>query len=355
MLASSFCSIRRALLSLAVTALMLVTSCAPSPTRQITIRPTRTPTQVTAPRATPTDTPLLPTEEAATDTPAPAGTVPTDTSVPPVETTLTDTSVPPAEIAPTETPLVEAPPTETPMPPAKPTPTSPPAAASPTSAPSTKENMVYIPGGEFIMGSDVGNNDEKPQMAVYLDGFNIDIYPVTNAQYKEFVDATGHRLPRSWKTGTYPEGKAQSPVVWVSWDDAQVYCQWAGKRLPTEAEWEKAARGSDGRKWPWGNDFDSSKANTAASGIGDTTPVGQYPAGASPFGVLDMAGNVWEWTADWYQAYPGNVSQVDRFGEKYKVFRGGSWFDDASFVRTSARNNAAPTFMFSTIGFRCAD
>ncbi len=215
--------------------------------------------------------------------------------------------------------------------------------------------MVYIPGGEFIMGSDEGNEDERPQRTVYVDGFNIDIYPVTNAEYKEFVDATGHAPPRHWEGNTYPEGKGDHPVVWVSWHDAQAYCQWAGKRLPTEAEWEKAARGTDGRKWPWGNTFDPTKCNAKESGIGETTPVGKYPEGASPYGVMDMAGNVWEWTADWYEAYPGSSYQSARFGQKNKVMRGGSWFDPSTFVRCSVRNKAKPDFSFSTIGFRCAE
>jgi len=215
--------------------------------------------------------------------------------------------------------------------------------------------MVYIAGGEFIMGSDDGNEDEKPQRAVNLDGFNIDIYPVTNADYKAFVDATGQPPPHHWEGSTYPEGKGDHPVVWVSWHDAQAYCQWAGKRLPTEAEWEKAARGTDGRKWPWGDTFDPAKCNAKESGIGETAPVGKYPEGASPYGVMDMAGNVWEWTADWYEAYPGSSYQSTRFGQKNKVMRGGSWFDAGAFVRCSVRNNAAPKFSFSTIGFRCAE
>ena len=262
-----------------------------------------------------------------------------------------EVTIPPTS-TPTEVAVATPRPTDTPTPP-KPTPT--PAPPTPTSAPSAKENMVYIPGGEFIMGSDEGNEDEKPQRTVYVDGFNIDIYPVTNAEYKEFVDATGHAPPHHWEGNTYPEGKGDHPVVWVSWHDAQAYCQWAGKRLPTEAEWEKAARGTDGRKWPWGNTFDPTKCNAKESGIGETTPVGKYPEGVSPYGVMDMAGNVWEWTADWYEAYPGSSYQSTRFGKKNKVMRGGSWFDASAFVRCSVRNNAAPNFFFSTIGFRCAE
>ena len=212
--------------------------------------------------------------------------------------------------------------------------------------------MVFVPAGEFIMGSDDGNEDERPAHTVFLDGFWIDKYEVTNAEYKGFVDATGQPPPHHWEGGTYPEGKGDHPVVWVSWHDAQAYCQWAGKRLPMEAEWEKAARGTDGRKWPWGNSFDTSKCNSGGSG--DTVPVGSYPAGASPYGAQDMAGNAWEWTADWYEAYPGSGYISSRFGQKNKVMRGGSWFDGPALVRCSARNSAAPKFSFSTIGFRCA-
>jgi len=205
------------------------------------------------------------------------------------------------------------------------------------------------------MGSDTGKEDESPQQEVILDAYNIDIYPVTNAEYKKFVDATGHKPPRNWKNGTYPEGKADHPVVWVTWYDAQAYAEWVGKRLPTEAEWEKAARGTDGRIYPWGNEFDKNKCNSREAGIKDTVPVGSYPDNASPFGVYDMAGNVWEWTADWYDAYRGSLYEFNRFGEKYKVLRGGSWYDGADFVRCSARNSADPNFSFSTIGFRCAE
>jgi formylglycine-generating enzyme required for sulfatase activity len=261
------------------------------------------------------------------------------------ETPGGETLEPSGEAAPTKEPeglIME--PTETPIP----------VTPTPTSAPAEEEAMVYIEGGEFIMGSDDHEPDETPQRKAYVDSFNIDEYQVTNAQYKEFVDDAGHPAPRNWKEGEIPEGKEDHPVTWVTWEDAKAYAEWAGKRLPTEIEWERAARGTDGRIWPWGDEFDSSKCNSAESGNKDTTPVDAYPDGASPDGVMDIAGNVWEWTDSWYDAYPASTHRSDRYGEKNKVIRGGSWFDDQSMVRGSARNKAEPTFMFSTIGFRCA-
>ncbi len=261
------------------------------------------------------------------------------------ETSESETSESSGEADPSETSvslIVE--PTETPVP----------MTPTPTSAPSVEdEDMVYIEGGEFIMGSDDHEPDETPQRKAYVDSFNIDKYPVTNAEYKEFVDDASHPAPRNWKAGI-PEGKEDHPVTWVTWEDASAYAEWAGKRLPTEAEWERAARGADGHIWPWGDEFDSAKCNSSESSIKDTTAVDAYPVGASPDGVIDMAGNVWEWTDTWYDAYPASTHRSDRYGEKYKVIRGGSWFDNRSMVRSSARNKGEPTFMFSTIGFRCA-
>lgn len=273
---------------------------------------------------------------------------PRDTPTPLPEPTITPMRVEPgatATIAPTE-----GGPSPTPVPTNTPRP-----AATPTSGPSNKPNTVYIPGGEFILGSDTGNEDETPQQDIYINAFNIDIYPVSNAEYKDFVDATGHNPPRTWKEGAYPEGTADHPVIWVTWHDAQAYCEWAGKRLPTELEWEKAARGTDGRTYPWGETFDSAKCNSKESGLGGTSPVGSYPDGVSPNGAFDMAGNVWEWTADWYEAYRGSLYELARYGEQYKVLRGGSWFDAQDMVRSSTRKSFDPNQGFSTIGFRCAE
>ena len=309
------------------------------------------PTQVVEATEPTTATQLEQPTEAAepTEPEKPAETVETAT-----ETQSTD---PTATLAPTEKPeAATLAPTPTPVP-VESSPTAFPTRVprTPTSAPSSKPNTVYIPGGAFTMGSDSGKEDETPEQEVTVSSYNIDLYPVTNAEYQEFVAATGHRLPRNWKDGTFPEGKGDHPVVWVSWHDAQAYAAWVGKRLPTEAEWEMAARGTDGRTYPWGNAFDSTKCNSSESGVRDTVPVGSYPDNASPFGVLDMAGNVWEWTADWYDAYRGSLYEFSRFGEEFRVLRGGSWYDGADLVRASSRNSAEPDFRFSTIGFRCAE
>jgi len=227
--------------------------------------------------------------------------------------------------------------------------------ATPTSERSNKPNTVYVEGGEFILGSDSGNEDETPRQEAFIDSFNIDIYPVTNTEYKEFVDATGHEPPRTWEDGTFPEGMGDHPAVWVNWYDAQAYAEWAGKRLPTELEWEKAARGSDGRTYPWGDTFDAARCSSRESAVKGTSPVGSYPEGVSPSGAFDMAGNVWEWTVDWYEAYRGSLYELGRYGEQYKVLRGGSWFDGNDLVRTTTRKSFDPNQGFSTIGFRCAE
>jgi iron(II)-dependent oxidoreductase len=181
---------------------------------------------------------------------------------------------------------------------------------------------------------------------------------VTNVEYKRFVDATGYRVPDHWQNGQIPRGKENHPVVYVSWDEAAAYAQWAGKRLPAEAEWEKAARGTDGRKYPWGNQFDAARCNTSESKVRDTTPVGEYsPQGDSPYGVSDMAGNVSEWAADWYDENyyaqsPTRNPQGPPSGQ-YKVLRGGAWYSDKDFARVSFRDNVLPTFREGYVGFRC--
>ena len=224
--------------------------------------------------------------------------------------------------------------------------------------------MVRIPAGEFIMGSDSRLPDEGPQHQVKLDSYYIDIYEVTNLQYKKFNNETRRRSPTHFRNRTYPEGKADHPVTYVTWEDANAYCQWAGKRLPTDQEWEKAARGTDGRIFPWGNEFDATKANTPLrwqmiGSFGDTTPVGAFREGISPYGLYDMSGNVWEWTASWYKAYPNNKVASESYGERYKTLKGGSWFD-CSFYNCGI---SAPVFnraFFSvrtkndSFGFRCA-
>ncbi len=202
--------------------------------------------------------------------------------------------------------------------------------------------MVYVPAGEFIMGSENDNPDawdnEKPQHTVYLDGFWMYKTPVTNAQYRQGVEAGACDLPHNTKYYNDPAYN-DHPVVCVDWYQARAYCEWAGGRLPTETEWEKAARGTDGRQYPWGNEFDKTKCNTKESDLGDTTLVDQYPAGASPCGALDMAGNVWEWTSSLYKDYPyrADDGREDVKAGGLRVLRGGSFCNSQRSARSVCR------------------
>ena len=235
------------------------------------------------------------------------------------------------------------------------------------------EGMVYIPPGEFLMGSNqmdtqgLGKEfglrsgrfyqDERPMRKLYLKGFYIDRYEVTNARYKKFIDATGLPPPRNWNGRTYPTGRADHPVNNVTWFDAQAYCKWAGKRLPTEEEWEKAARGPNGWTYPWGDEYDEKKANLTT---GDTAPVGSYPEDRSYYGVYDMAGNVMEWVDAWYEPYPGNRANIKDYGRKYRILRGGSgsvlghYIIGKIFARSSTRHYYLPGGAGNDGGFRCA-
>jgi formylglycine-generating enzyme required for sulfatase activity len=219
--------------------------------------------------------------------------------------------------------------------------------------------MIYIPAGEFLMGSNDGDDDEKPQHRVYLDGYWIYKYEVTVAQYRKFCRATGREMPKAPPWGW----KDDHPIVNVTWHDAVAYCDWAGVRLPTEAEWEKAARGTDGRKYPWGNEWDGSKcANSVGSNnLFSTVPVGSYPQGVSPYGVHDMAGNVWEWCSSLYEPYPyrADDGREERgknvAGGARRVLRGGSWhYDIENDFRTPNRNRNYPDYRWYYNGFRCA-
>jgi formylglycine-generating enzyme required for sulfatase activity len=239
-------------------------------------------------------------------------------------------------------------------------------------------DMIMIPAGPFLMGSgdeeikkvvrDLGGGElgpdvkwfasERPQHEVNLKSFYIDKYEITNAKYKEFILATKRPSPRHWESGNYPAGQDNFPVVYVSWNDANAYCRWVGKRLPTEIEWEKAARGTDARVWPWGNTFDLTKCNVESWEGSGPKPVGSYPNGVSPYGVFDMAGNVWEWTDSWYDAYPGSTYSNPEFGKKFRVLRGGSWYHYDSLgpigARCASRDRAAPESISYVAGFRCA-
>jgi formylglycine-generating enzyme required for sulfatase activity len=307
-----------------------------------------------------------------------------------------------------------------------------------------KVEMILIPAGEFLMGStkeEVRDTEEKwglkegllepetPQHIVYVDAFYIDKYEITNAQYQKFVVETGHRVPAvptkeevtaaikselkelgrgeeeispaqinatvqehirnlnawAWKNRTYPPGKANHPVVLVNWYDAQAYAKWAGKRLPTEAEWEKAARGVEARFYPWGNDWDLTRCNSAerialrplltlqeslqwfydewrnlepAERAKNTTvSVGSYPKGKSPYGIHDMAGNVFEWCADWYDkdyySYSPKRNPQGAKNGTTRVLRGGSWNYPGFKLRSTYRNKHAPQIGGSPNGFRC--
>ncbi len=231
--------------------------------------------------------------------------------------------------------------------------------------------MVYIPAGVFIMGTNTGRADEGPAHTVYLPAFYIDRYEVTTAAYARFLNARGGLancegfrcaevrpdVPQSPLEssgyGIRPvPGYERHPVTWVSWYGARAFCRFYGKRLPTEAEWEKAARGTDGRVFPWGNVYRSRRANVGQVWNG-TTPVGAFPLGLSPYGALDMAGNVWEWVADDYRPYPGSTYRSPFFG-KYKVVRGGSWNHPVADARTTVRDIAHPARRLGVVGFRCA-
>ena len=226
--------------------------------------------------------------------------------------------------------------------------------------------MVTIAAGEFLMGNPegIGRADEWPQRSVYLDTFSIDQVEVTNERYLAFVATTGHRNPPN-PYGTGPllsaKGIEQLPVVQVTWYDAKAYCSWAKKRLPTEAEWEKAARGTDGRKFPWGNELATVKrANFDREWDEERTlhPVGTLPAGDSPYGVKDLSGNAREWVQDWYDAeyYRHGPDRNPRGPEKgiVRSIRGGSWHSPVSDITTSARGRGGFALQTHGTGFRCA-
>ncbi|MBL1261415.1 MAG: SUMF1/EgtB/PvdO family nonheme iron enzyme [Thiotrichaceae bacterium] len=241
------------------------------------------------------------------------------------------------------------------------------------------DQTILIPAGEFLMGTDrrQSNVYNRPQHTASTDEYRIDKYAVTNAQYARFIAATAHRPPLDWKDGKIGEGKELHPVTMVSWQNAADYAAWAGKRLPTEVEWEKAARGTEGLRWPWGNVMDAERLNTYYS-VGSTTLYNAYPEGAGPYGVMDMVGNVSEWTADDFTAYTGSAAPANLFKAKrakeprlgpakamkmaefvetdlpYKVLRGGSWKSDPFSTATYHRNYAWPNFASDFFGFRCA-
>ncbi|HEX9867212.1 MAG TPA: SUMF1/EgtB/PvdO family nonheme iron enzyme [Candidatus Tectomicrobia bacterium] len=235
--------------------------------------------------------------------------------------------------------------------------------SSSSNAAKDEVELVAVPAGEFTMGHN-SSYDTLPVRSLNLPAFSIDKYEVTNKRYKRFIDATGYKVPWSqepavaayiwdWQKRMYPEGKGDDPVVLVSWEDARAFCAWAGKRLPTEAEWEKAARGAKGKPHPWGNDWANGKANTSESGLKQTAPAGSFKEDVSEYGVNDLAGNVSEWVEEWFAPYPGNPMTSYEERNKYRVLRGGSWDYAHSIGNGYHRQYALPQSQMTAIGFRC--
>lgn len=236
--------------------------------------------------------------------------------------------------------------------------------------------MVYVPEVTFMMGSEDAGPDAQPIHKVTVSPFFLDITEVTYRQFHDFLvenpkwrkdradrDLVDNGYLFDWNGLQYPKGLGEHPVVWISWDAAAAYAEWRGARLPTEAEWEAAARGPDGRPWPWGwNEPDSGGVrfcNYGGNGHdGGSVPVGIYPDGASPFGALDMAGNVWEWVADWhdpeYYAESPRLNPVGPLVGTFRVLRGGSWSVPVAWTRSMIRMRAYPARCSDQVGFRCA-
>ena len=233
--------------------------------------------------------------------------------------------------------------------------------AKPSLTPQDQRSMVLVPAGEFIMGSATGDPDERPVRRVYLDAFFMDKHQLSVGEYAKFLEATSHRPPPEWNIMSRAMHQKR-PVVNVDWADAAAYCQWAGKRQPTEAEWEKAARGTDGRTYPWGDEpptrFHGNMMKEVWNNHMGLTPVGLFEDGKSPYGIYDMAGNVWEWVSDWYdddyyQTAPVRNPTGPPTGIS-KVVRGGSWGSGPEGLRSAERMTHVPSFQGFGTGFRCA-
>jgi len=241
------------------------------------------------------------------------------------------------------------------------------------------DTTILIPAGPFLMGSNSSRADmqDQPQHRRELGDYYMDKYPVTNVQYARYVAKTKHRPPLDWVNGKIPDKKLLHPVTMVSWHDAKDYCEHNGKWLPTEAEWEKAARGPDAKRWPWGNMMDPTRLNTYYH-IGATTDVTRYDNGQSEYGVYDMAGNVSEWTSSRFEPYEGSKAASALFTPKvlvansgadkamkigelveaedrvFRVRRGGSWKSDPFSSSSYHRNFSMPHYASDFFGFRCA-
>jgi gamma-glutamyl hercynylcysteine S-oxide synthase len=243
----------------------------------------------------------------------------------------------------------------TPLPQASPAQSSSPAplAATPQASPSAATavaDMVLISGGQFMMGRNGGDEFESPTRAVTVRPFYLDRTEVTNEEYQKFIEATNRRAPAHWKNGKFPAEQAKFPVVNVTWNDARAYAKWAKKRLPSEAEWEFAARGTDGRVYPWGNDWRPGFANADHAQGGQISEVGRYPNGATPQGILDMCGNVWEWTASALVSYADGKKELARG----KVIRGGAFDGPRDRVTMTYRGVLPADAARDKTGFRCA-
>lgn len=243
--------------------------------------------------------------------------------------------------------------------------------------------LLYVPAGEFTMGSEDGDPDERPIRTVSLDAFWIDRTEVTNAMFVNFLNSEISQISTRdsehvilsgnevldlvcttcpWIGAIRWDGNRFSvfadfteyPVTLVSWYGADAYCSWTNRRLPTEAEWEKAARGENAFIYPWGNDAPNANLLNHDNTVGNVKKVGSYTNGASPYGVLDMAGNVWEWVGDWYEAYPGNTVSDPKYGTGLRVLRGGSWNGADTSVYAANRNSNDPSYTPNNVGFRCA-